>query len=224
MISTICFSGGSTGTMDSSVLLTESNFIIGLDNESNRELLEKYSDSLRCYPNVVFRFKSSATETEKKEVFKFAEKKGNYTPLAEIAAADLNLIQAQIKSSIPLPVLLFLTSLIAYLSITALMVTKKGKDLSILYLCGASRNKCIATVMGSTALMVVIPSLINAAVLSFLWKLQKQGDERLWGFLFEENCIWLIVFSFVLTLFVVFSVAFASMKGKTPIEILRGVE
>ena len=104
------------------------------------------------------------------------------------------------------------------------MVTKKGKDLSILYLCGASRNKCIATVMGSTALMVVIPSLINAAVLSFLWKLQKQGDERLWGFLFEENCIWLIVFSFVLTLFVVFSVAFASMKGKTPIEILRGVE
>ena len=221
---TIDFGGGGTGKMTAANLLGGTNYIIGLDNETNRRLLEEYVGDASVMPNVAFKLKSDASKAEKEEVLDYAAIIGNCASLADIAAEDLKNIKVEMKTNLPRPLFLYFTSVVAYLSTAALIVFKKRKELAIQYLCGSSVGKCISTVMASVTAMVMIPCIICVGMLMLLRFLQKTLTEQFWGMMFDWNCLYLILIFFVLTLLLSLVSAFLFLRKKTPVELLRGAE
>ena len=218
------FGGSGTANMKSSELLSEANYLIGLDNETNQRMAEEYAGGVNVMPNVVFKIKADTSDAEKEEILTYAQSVGNCASLADIAAEDLKNIKVEMKTNLPRPLFLYFTSVVAYLSTAALIVFKKRKELAIQYLCGSSVGKCISTVMTSVTAMVMIPCIICVGMLMLLRFFQKTLTEQFWGMMFDWNCLYLILIFFVLTLLLSLVSAFLFLRKKTPVELLRGAE
>ncbi len=224
MFKVITLGGSGNARLTSGMLLSGSNYIIGIDTKENEALLEEYTSGLHWAPNAIFKLKKNATEAEKEEVFRYAETKGNYASLAEIADGDLKEIHEDMRLSFPRPLFLFIASLAAYLSITALVVAKKKKELAVYYLCGADHKKCLTITLMAVGLVAFLSTVISIAIVFVFRAVQRADHEFFYGYLFSANCIWLVLGFFVLTLLTAFAGVFVSIKGKTPVQLLRGVE
>ena len=157
-----------------------------------------------------------------------------------------------LKEELPQPLLLAATALVAYLSITILILQKKQAALAQMYLCGASRRRCGAVAFAALQSIFLLPMVACIAFI-LLWprlywpalqplNLAVNGGYAQWLFrhpnllsfwtgviellsdsvLISPDCLLVVLGYFLLTVVISLLLTLGFLKKHTPVTCLKG--
>lgn len=221
-----------------------------------REVMEKISalePITRTPANLLVTFHSGSSTEAQEALLDGTNLASNYIfPLAELTDAALAQRSETLKLELPQPLLLAVTSMVAYLSMTVLILQKKQPALAQMYLCGASRRRCGAVVFTaiqliclfpvicSTAFILIWPRLywpalhpLNVAVNGHFtqWLYNQPGLVSLWSSLYRflgstvtirPSCLLVVLGYWLLTAAISLALTIGFMKKHTPLTYLKG--
>ena len=175
-------------------------------------------------------------------------------PLSQLVDEALAQRSTTLKMELPQPLLLAITAMVSYLSMTVLILQKKQPALGQLYLCGASRRRCGAVVFAAiqriclfpvllgTAFVLIWPQLywpalspLNIAVKGHFvqWLYQHPGLRAFWESIYQflgstvliqPACLWVVLGYWLLTVAISLLITIGFMKRNTPITSLKGAQ
>ena len=211
------YPSGSGTNLRINALLSQGHVIIMQDTENVRELIGRdlYSQNM-----FILTIKDDASDEELQALIDKLETLGTVKSIDDMLAEAKESLQTDIKKLTPRPLFNLVATLIAYLSMVVLLVRKKQKDMAVAYLCGASKGRIMAAMIGACCLVSLVPCLLCAILLLEILKLDYTGLE---AFL-TPDLIWVAVLYFVVTIIVAAVSVAASFAGRSPIEKLRGLE
>lgn len=201
--------------------------------------LEGFTKRLQYNCNMIAVFQEGTSQAEVDALL--AEKAGKYLayPLSQVLDNSRTMSENTLKKELPQPLFLAVSSMVAFLSIAVLTIQKKKRDISFLYLCGASRRKCGLVVFTAFQIFMAVPVLLNVLLilgwqrmLRFLLSLIRFPN--LWLFfdvLFfratniavDSSCLWVVFGYYLGTTAIALAVTLRSMARHTPVTYLRGV-
>ncbi len=215
----ISFGGGGT-EMSLDDLFSKGDLVIMQSTESTLKLV----DRINYYPDILISFSSDASEKEVASVIETLKRTGNVDSIDEMTERYLQELAVIVKQGSLRPMFFMLASLIAFLSLMIMMIRSKERELAIAYLCGATKGQCAFEIFKVGTLMALIPSLINIIMILIVPELTWRGmivqDESV----ITSDLIWAVVVYFVIILAVSTIVVIVSIRKKSPVKYLRGLE
>lgn len=212
---------GTNPTID--YFFSQSTSILMLATEEN--LAELSTVSRRFYgTNFLIRFREDASPEERLAVETYLSQYGPLYSVVEMLEEGKKALREAYIQLLPMPMFLLVISTFSFLSTLILTFKKKERELSIYYLCGASRAQCMALILGAFSLTALIPTVI-AVVFSILapslnWQYLLLIEE----YLIDARAVWLVVIYFLVSLGVAVGTTWMQMRRHTPLTFLRGAE
>ena len=209
-------SGGGTDLRINDII-KQGHIIIMQDTESFKKMIGRESSTLNMF---ILTVKDDASDTEVQALLDKLETLGTVKSFDDMLTEGKASLQTDIKNLLPRPLFNLAATLIAYLSMVVLLVRKKQKDMAVIYLCGASKGKIIAAMIGACCLVSLVPCLINGLLVI---EIPKTDVDGLNAFL-TPDLIWIVVIYFAITVVIAAVSVAVSFAGRSPIENLRGLE
>ena len=209
-------SGGGTDLRINDII-KQGHIIIMQDTESFKKMIGRESSTLNMF---ILTVKDDANDVEVEALLDKLETLGTVKSFDDMLTEARESLQTDIKNLLPRPLFNLAATLIAYLSMVVLLVRKKQKDMAVIYLCGASKGKIIAAMIGACCMVSLVPCLINGLLVIEIPRIDMEGMN---AFL-TPDLIWIVVIYFAITVMIAAVSVAVSFAGRSPIENLRGLE
>ncbi len=217
----ISLSVSSTSHTMANDLFKTGDVVVMLATDAVVQKLEGVS-TIGPYSNCVYKLREDATEAEIQEVQRVVDQYGLAVSMETVTQNTLDHLRERQKEALPLPIFLLMITIVAYLSMVILLVKKKEKELSVIYLCGASKRKCVWLIILSMMTFSVGPMLLNAALVVVGVGLQRRGIISLQGYYVTYASLVLVILYFVMTVLISFLTVTISMRKQTPVSYMKG--
>lgn len=190
------------------------------------ENLERFSGlaTVRVSDYFLVEFHSGATQAQMDAVLEFLAGTGNTVSLEDILTRSESVLEDQMRSTLPLPVMMLLISSFAYFSTMIMAFRQKERDLAVFHLCGASRWQCTAAVVGAFARVCVVPVVISTVLVALLPQMDWLWLFTMGEYVIDGWCYGIIGGFFAASLLIAGAAVWVQMTGHTPLTLLRGVE
>ncbi len=179
-------------------------------------------------PNYIISFNKSASNDDIAGVKRAFAPFGQMVSMEEITNNTEVQIKENMKTMLPRPAFLLLTSTVSYLSMVILFVRKKSDELAVSYLCGASKSQTIRLTLAATTVVSLIPAIINLIIIGIADSSRTNAalDDGFLGIRFSSMMLGdtarlMVLAYFAFTLIIAFVTVLAMTAGKSPIMLLR---
>lgn len=149
-------------------LFSEGDIVIMQATDNVMQRLDTLAKRIEHDRNLMVVFKDGTTKEEQEQLLMELAPDNVFASLDQILLNSESESAEILKEEMPQPLFLAVSSMVAYLSITVLVLKKKEKDIAVLYLCGASSWKCAMLSFAATQLYALLPVAINICVV-LLW-------------------------------------------------------
>lgn len=143
----------------------ETPILVALDTAENREWMASIGFGDYSYPEHFYlRYKADATEEEIAEVEDIFTFLGGLTPVESVQIELVAHLKALFLGQLPGAIMRIFLMLLCYVSLIALTVKKKRKEIAVSYICGATKEENAGLI---TALLFLVT--VPAGILSLLY-------------------------------------------------------
>ena len=196
---------------------------------NSKELIDSLGDnvSYSYYPDILFTFKDDASKAEIEAVLSRLNMIGVAEPLSAIIERTGVQLESNAKNALARPVVFMFASTTAYFSLIVLMIKKKARQISVMYLCGASLRDIVSVIVGVCVVVAAVPAIVNTIFISVAPELDWRG--ALAGYSLDElyitpDLIWIVVLYLAVTLAVAGVSVVLSVGNKPPLKYLRSLD
>lgn len=180
----------------------------------------------RASSNLFVRFKDSATPAEKEQAIAALSKTGGVLSYEEILKASNEAVIQELKQQLPRPLLMLFISTFSMVAIAVLIVDKKLKEYRIFFLCGCSRRRGFAQMLGAVSLLSVISCAVNLAYIAitpFLYGINTPlnpfgGEGKV---VYGAQTVWAVLLYSIISLLASIIIPFLSIRKESAIQTYR---
>ena len=145
------------------------------------------------------------------------------TSLETIITNSEQQVVNELKSNLPTPIFLLISSSVAYLSTLLLIFRRKAYELSIYHLTGGSKRACVMLVFISGCIISLPALILNTLFVLLIPQYDWISNAHLSGMSVTPNILILVFGYYLFTTFISGLVSAFSMLKHSPLSYLRGV-
>lgn len=193
--------------------------------QATEENIDKLSQiaEIRYNPNYIVSLNSEASEEDREEVLQYLNEQGLVTSLETVITNSEQQVVKELKSNLPTPIFLLISSSVAYLSTLLLIFRRKAYELSIYHLTGGSKRACVMLVFISGCIISLPALILNTLFVLLIPQYDWISNAHLSGMSVTPNILILVFGYYLFTTFISGLVSAFSMLKHSPLSYLRGV-
>ena len=215
--------GGSGTNLMANAFFKDGAVIIMSLSDTILEEAEKYA-VINYYPDVLFSFKEGVSEDEVSAFIGELQERGNVQSLEAIVLNSRNDVSSTFAYVFTKPFIFLITSLFAFFSFIILSLRKKERDISVEFLCGASKMQIVLSISVFFLIVSVVPAAINIAFILMWPELNWSGISifaNTKGLFITKDFIYIVIVYMVLAVIISNLAILLSMSRKSPLQYLK---